>query len=99
MNSDHLLGFKFEMEKQSGDLGETAKGVAIGALLGAGLSAVSTEILKKMIVNNQHLAILAGAMMGGSLMGSSSYLISNLKDQVAPPPPSVMPTSEMRVVI
>jgi hypothetical protein len=105
MNSDNLIGFKQEMDKLGGDLAEAAKGVTLGALIGAGMSAVSTEILKKLIVNNQHLAIIAGAMMGGSLMGSSSYLISKLKGkppQRAPTmpgmPPAGVPYSDVRTM-
>ena len=109
MNSNHLLGFKQEIEKRSGDLKSGVEGLALGALLGAGLSALGTEALRRLVVRNRDIAIIAGAMMGGTMLGSAGFVLGGKNQPPAEPkpvnpppytpgPPVGVPLSSIRVI-
>lgn len=83
MNND-LLGFKQEFEKLSTSMEDGAKGVAIGALVGAVLAGLSTEMLEKLISRNKDLAIITGAMMGAGGLGSAGYVLGGENNVVQP---------------
>jgi len=93
MNKHMLEGFQAEMEKQSVSLEEGAKGLGVGAIMGAILAAMGSKALERLVVRNKDAAILAGAIMGAGSMGSAGYLLGKDKPDVTtvtgqPAPPT-----------
>jgi len=75
MNSDMLLGFQDEMQKLSASAEDGIKGLGVGAILGALVSAVGVEALEKLVTRNKDLAIITGAIMGAGALGGAGYLL------------------------
>lgn len=96
MNSNMLAGFKDELEKSAGSFEEGVKGLGVGALVGAVLSAVGTEALEKLVTRNKDIAIITGAIMGAGALGGAGFLMGGIKDAVTndtqpltPPPGTI----------
>ena len=79
LSSSVLQGFRQELEKlgESRELG--LKGLAIGAALGAGLTYMSADELDEAISKNKGLAVIAGALIGATLLGGAGYFLGREK--------------------
>jgi len=109
MNKHTADGFRDEMTKMAVSFEDGAMGLGVGAVVGAALSAVGTDVLQRLIANNKNLAIITGAIMGAGALGSAGFLLGKGGTTVtnvteAPPangvfhgpPPAGTPISSMR---
>jgi hypothetical protein len=101
-NLEHAFsGFQQELEKSSADIKTGIEGVALGAALGAAMSGLGAYTLEKIIRKNRNLAIIAGAIMGASTLGSAGFLLGKGSSPAPKSPVSNSlegtPISELRV--